>query len=121
MKLAHHQNIHSKEVFNFGLEISKVSQDPDKIVFNYSSHNLSKSEKNLLCKDLKFAIPPDKREYSDYLLRFNLLYCEIKYLDLLNEKINFLELKSKTVLFNPLNYIMKKALFLVHIITKFSL
>ena len=51
-KLAHHQNNHSKKLFNLGLEVSKVSNDPDKIIFNYSSHKLSKSEKSLLCKCL---------------------------------------------------------------------
>ena len=75
-KLTHQQNIHSKDLFNFGLEASKVSQNPDKIFFNYSSHNLSKSEK--LFKDLKFAIPPNKREYSDYLLNFKRLYRNIE-------------------------------------------
>ena len=83
-KLAHHKNIHSKKLFNLGLEVSKVSHDPDKIIFNYSSHELSKSEKSLLCKGLNFAIPPDKLEYSDYLLPFELLYRDIKDLNLPN-------------------------------------
>ena len=39
-KLAHHQNIHSKKLFNLGLEFSKVSHDADKIIFNYSSYTL---------------------------------------------------------------------------------
>ena len=41
-KLTHHQNIHSKKFFNFGLEVSEVSHDPDKIIFNYSSYDLFK-------------------------------------------------------------------------------
>ena len=93
--LAHHQNIHSKKLFNLGLEVSKVSHDPNKIIFNYSSHNISKSEKSLLCKGLNFAIPPDKLEYSDYLLPFELLYRDIKDLDFLNEKTNFLKAEIK--------------------------
>ena len=88
-KLAHHQNIHSKKCFNLGLEVSKVSHDPGKIIFNYPSYNLSKSEKSLLCKGLNFAIPPDKLEYSDYLLPFELLYRDIKHLDLPNGKTSF--------------------------------
>ena len=48
-----------------------------------------KSEKGLLCKDTNFAIPSDKLEYSDYLLPFELLYRDIKDLDLPNEKNNF--------------------------------
>ena len=39
--------------------------------------------------------PPDKLESSDYLLPFELLYCDIKDLDLLNEKTNFLNAKIK--------------------------
>ena len=69
-KLTHHQNIHSKKLFNLVLEFSNVSHDPGTMIFNYSSYTLSKSEKSLLCKGLKFAIPPDKLEYSDYLLLF---------------------------------------------------
>ena len=41
------------------------------------------------------AIPPDKLEYSDYLLPFELLYRDIKDLDLPNEKTNFLKAKIK--------------------------
>ena len=94
-KLTYHQNNHSNKPFNLGLEVSKVSHDHDKIIFNYSSHNLSKSEKSLICKGLNFAIPPDKLEYSDYLLPFELLYRGIKDLDLPNEKTNFLKAKIK--------------------------
>ena len=64
-KLAHHQNVHSKKLFNLGLEFPKVSHDPDKIIFNYPSYTLSKSEKKLLWKGLNFGIPPDNLEYSD--------------------------------------------------------
>ena len=78
-----------------GSEVSKVPHDPDKIIFNYSSHKLSKSEKSLLCKDLNFVIPPDKLEYSDYLLPLELLYRDIKDLDFPNEKTSFLKAKTK--------------------------
>ena len=44
-KLAHHQNIHCKKLFNLGLEVSQVPHGPDEIIFSYSSYNLSKSEK----------------------------------------------------------------------------
>ena len=60
---------------NLGIESSKTSHDPQKVIFNYSSHVLTESEKSLLCKGLNFAIPPDKLEYSDFLLSFELLYC----------------------------------------------
>ena len=40
-------------------------------------------------------IPPDNLEYSDYILPFELLYCDIKDLDLANEKKNVLTVKIK--------------------------
>ena len=112
-KLAHHQNIHAKKLFNLGLELSKVSHDPDKIIFNYSSYTLTKSDKSLLCKGLNFAIPPDKLEYSDYLLPFELLYRDIKDLDLPNEKTNFLKAKIKDCALSSFKLYNKRALFLV--------
>ena len=33
-------------------------QDPDKVIFNFSSYNLNDHEKSVLCKGLNFAIPP---------------------------------------------------------------
>ena len=90
-KLAHHQNIHSRKLFDLGLEVSKVSHDPYKIIFNYFSYNLSKSEKSLLSQGLNIVISPDKREYLDYLMPFELLYCIIKDSDLSHEKISCLK------------------------------
>ena len=54
-----------------------------------------KSKNSLLCKSLNFAIPPDKLGYSDYLLLFELLWPDIKNIDLPNEKTNFLKAKIK--------------------------
>ena len=34
-KLAHHQNIHPKKLFNLGSEVSKVSHEHGKIIFSY--------------------------------------------------------------------------------------
>ena len=80
------------------LEVSKVSHDPNEIIFSYSSYNLSKSEKSLLPKGLNLAIPPNKLEYLDYLLSFDIIviwYRDIKDLDLPNEKTNILKAKIK--------------------------
>ena len=37
-KLKHQQDIHSKNLFDLGFENSQTSHDPDKVIFNYSSH-----------------------------------------------------------------------------------
>ena len=76
-KVKNQQDIHSKKLFNLGIESSKTSHDPQKVILNYSSHVLTESEKSLLCKGLNFAIPPDKLEYADFLLPFELLYRHI--------------------------------------------
>ena len=112
-QLAHYKNIHSKKLFNLRLDVSKVSNDLDRISFNYSSHNLSKIEKSLLCKGLNIAIAPNKLEYSDYLLPFDLLYRDIKALDLRNEKTKFLKAKIKDCALSFFKLYNEKALFLV--------
>ena len=81
-KLKHQQDIHSKKLFDLGFENSQTSHDPDKVIFNYSSHVLTKSEKSLLCKGLNFVIPPKTLDCADYLLPFELLYRDIHNLDI---------------------------------------
>ena len=72
-----------------------MSHDPQKVIFNYSSHVLTESEKSLLCKGLNFAIPPDKLEYSDFLLPFELLYRDIQNLDAKDQKKQLLKARIK--------------------------
>ena len=50
-KLKNQQDIHSKKLFNLGRESSKTSHDPQKVIFNYSSHVLTESEKVYFAKD----------------------------------------------------------------------
>ena len=42
---------------------SETCQDPDKILFSFSSYNLSDQEKIVLSKGLIFAITPKTIEY----------------------------------------------------------
>ena len=85
-KLKHQQDIHSKKLSDLGFENSQTSHDPDKVIFNYSSHVLTKSEKSLLWKALDFTIPPKTLEHADYLLPFELLYRDVHNLDITNEE-----------------------------------
>ena len=94
-KLKNQQDIHSKKLFNLGIESSTTSNDPQKVIFNYSSHVLRESEKSLLYKGLNFAIPPDKLEYSDFLLPFELLYRDIQNLDVTDQKKQLLKARIK--------------------------
>ena len=80
------QVIHSQNLCHLGFENFQTSHDPDKVIFNYSSHVLIESEKRLFCKGLNFAIQPKKLEHADYLLPFDLLYCDIHNLDFTKKK-----------------------------------
>ena len=50
------------------------SRYPEKVIFNFSSHELTYSEKHLLSKGLHFAIPPRQIDYSSCLPEYKLLY-----------------------------------------------
>ena len=47
---------------------SDTCQDPDKVIFNFSSYNLNDHKKLVLCKGLNFTIPPKAIEYPEFLL-----------------------------------------------------
>ena len=55
-------------------ETSLDPHDPEKVISNFSSHILSDSAKSLICKGLRFALPPKKIDYADFLFQFELLY-----------------------------------------------
>ena len=59
------------------IELSKNSlgrNNLDKVIYNFSSVNLTDSDKSLLSKGLNFALPPASLEYSEYLVDFELFF-----------------------------------------------
>ena len=60
-KLNRSKSIQNKKFSNLLSEnpnlVSARSHDPEKVSFNFSSHDLSDDEKLLLCKSLNFSIP----------------------------------------------------------------
>ena len=85
-------------------EIPLDSHDPEKVISNFSSHTLSESEKRLLCKGLRFALPPKKIDYADFLAQFELLYRDTFEFNLPSEKRDFLKNKLKDICFSTLSY-----------------
>ena len=78
-----HQQIQNKKLNNLRVTtLENSSHDPDKVVYNFSDYKLSKSEKSVLSKGLEFAIPPNKLEYADLMLPFELIFRDIKSTDL---------------------------------------
>ena len=64
-KLSKVRDVHNKKLHNLGLEKRYECHDPDKIILNSSSYDLSDLEKRLLGKDLNYALPPVKLNYGD--------------------------------------------------------
>ena len=102
-KLKHQQDILSKKLFDLGFENSQTSHDPDKVIFNYSSHVLTEREKALYCKDFNFTIPPKTLQYGYYVLPFELLYRDIHNLDITKEKKEVLKTRIKDCAFSLFN------------------
>ena len=59
---------------------SVTSHNPEKVIFNFSSHVLNTTEKSLL----NFAIPPKNINYADYMIPFELLYRDVDSLEVSN-------------------------------------
>ena len=66
-----------KKLYRLGLVSAHETNDPEKVIFNFSSRTLSPSEKKLLVKGLNLSIPPKKLNFVDILTPFELLYKEI--------------------------------------------
>ena len=54
--------------------VATSSNDPEKVIFNFSCDKLLSSDKDLLSKELRFAIPPKQIDYSNFMTEFELLY-----------------------------------------------
>ena len=78
-----HKQIQNKKLNNLRVTtLGNSNHDPDKVVYNFSDYKLSESEKSVLSKGLEFAIPPNKLEYADLMLPFELIFRDIKSTDL---------------------------------------
>ena len=76
---------------NFTRDLVATSHDPEKAIFNFSSCKLSSSDKDLLSKGLRFAIPPKQIDYSNSMAKFELLYRSILDLSMTTEEKNVLK------------------------------
>ena len=82
--------------------LTRFLHDPNKVIFNFSSYVLTADEKSLLCKGLRFCIPPKKTEYADFLSQFELLHRETIMFEMESENRDFLKKKLKDICFSTL-------------------
>ena len=64
---------HCKKLKNLGFVSPVRCHNPDKIIINHSSYQLSDIEKTVLAKGLNFALPSKKLNYADYLTPYELV------------------------------------------------
>ena len=73
---------------------TKLQHDPEKVIYNFSSYELTQTEISLLLKGLNFSLLPQKLKFENHLLPFELLYR-----DVINDEIKdddaIMHLKSK--------------------------
>ena len=100
----------TKKLFNLGTKSSKTLHDPEKVIYNCSSHVLKENEKSLLCKGLNFAIPPDKLEYSGLLLPFEILYRGIQNFVVAGQKKQLLKTRINDSALSSFNSYNKNSL-----------
>ena len=79
------------------------SQDPDKVIANYSSYNLSDNEKKLLVKGFNFAVPPQKLNNADYQAPYELLFRNVKTLSVEYNILERIKVDLKKICFSSLD------------------
>ena len=72
----------------FSNDIFSDSHNPDMEIFNFFSYTFSNDKKTVLCKGLNFFVKPRLMEYSEFLLPFKTLFCDIKREDICNEDMS---------------------------------
>ena len=85
---------------NNSYQNSVTSHNPDKVIFNFSSHVLNTTEKSLLSKGLSFAIPPKNINNVDYMIPFELLYRDVDSLEVSNLNKEFIKRRLRDSAFS---------------------
>ena len=84
-------------MLGYKVNLTRFSHDPNKVISNFSSNVLTEDEKSLLCKELRFCIPPKKIEYADILTKFELLYRDTILFEMKSKTCDFLKSKLKDI------------------------
>ena len=83
---------------NFTWDLVAISShDPEKVIFNFSSYELSSTDEDLLSKGLRFAIPPKQIDHSNFMTEFELLDRSTLNLSMTNEKKDRFRTKLKDI------------------------
>ena len=85
-----------KKLYNLRFfERDKEGNDPNQVIINFSSYQLNEVEKSLLAKGLNFALPPKILNRADYLLPFEMVYRDIKTMDVPSSDLDIIKVALK--------------------------
>ena len=77
--------------------VPTYSHDPQKVTFNFSSHDLTSSEKDFLSRRFRFVIPHGQIDHSGCLAEYQLLYRSTKDLSMTSEDRKRFKAKLKNI------------------------
>ena len=98
------KDVQRKKLYNLGyFERDRDANDPEQVIHNFSSYELSDDEKSLLAKGLNFSLPPKKLHFADHLTPFELLYKTIKGCDISQYKMDLLKIDLKKIAYSSFN------------------
>ncbi len=95
--IAHQQTIQTRKFERLQLEKSRNQTDPNKVIFNFSTHILTPAQNKLLARGLNFSIPPKRLLEHDYLAPFELLYRSISSLPVFSGDQRLLKTRLKDI------------------------
>ena len=96
------QRVHKKKLYDLGY-FEKDVNDPDQVIHNLSSYQLTDTDKSLLAKGLNFALPPKKINFADYMTPFELLFRKVKDCDVEHHKLDILKVDLKRIAYASFN------------------
>ena len=82
------------------IDSDEGEHDPIKLIYNYSSYNLSHDQESILMKGLNFGLQPNKLKYEDYMINFELLFKDVNKLGLSSEDTLFVKNDLKNIAFS---------------------
>ena len=96
-KITKVKEAHCKKLKNLGLVSPVRSHNPDRIIINHSSYQLSDIEKTVLAKGLNFALPRKKLNYADYLTPYEILFRDLKELSVDDSILEIVKVDMKKI------------------------
>ena len=95
------QKVQQKKLYKLGyFERDKDANDPEQVIHNFSSYELSDDEKSLLAKGLNFSLPPKKLHFADHMTPFELLYKNVRNCDISQYRMDLLKVDLKKIAYS---------------------